>query len=170
MATSPRKHTVPAEGETPRFEAFNELGASVNDIVPVANVTARAQLVSDLVAEGNGPTTARPLFVARGDANPGARIESTTDGTTWVKHAASAGGMTGLTFDANGNAPLTHGLPWTPTAIIALPVVSSSYGTAITIMVRSDGLPNSTQVLLRARTPSGAFTGALPVMWMATAG
>jgi len=78
MAVSARKHTVPAEGETPRFEAINELGASINDIVPVANTTERAQLLADL---GWAPSAARPLYVHRADTS--AALEYTTDGTNW---------------------------------------------------------------------------------------
>lgn len=87
MATSARKHTVPAGGETPKREVINDALASVNDIVPVANTTERAQLVADLVADGAGPTTARPLYVYRGDAPSLSTIEKTTDGTNWVSLA-----------------------------------------------------------------------------------
>lgn len=48
MGTDARKHTVPLAGETPRRQAFNDLSLSINDIVPIANATARAQLVTDI--------------------------------------------------------------------------------------------------------------------------
>lgn len=88
MAVSARKHTVPAEGETPRFEAINELGASVNDFIPVANVTERAQVIANLTAAGAPPSTARPVFVWRADAPTAVPVEFTTDGTTWTALAA----------------------------------------------------------------------------------
>lgn len=83
MAVSARKHTVPAGGETPRRQAVNDLAASINDIVPVANATERTQLVTDLTAAGVGPSSARPLYVDRADAPAHSSIERTTDGTTW---------------------------------------------------------------------------------------
>lgn len=81
MATSARKHTVPAAGETPRRQAINDLAASINDIVPVQNQTARAQLLADVVAAGH--VWPRPLYVDRADAGPRGIIERTIDGTTW---------------------------------------------------------------------------------------
>lgn len=75
MATDVRRHTAPAAGETPRRQAFNDLSLSINDAVPVANTTERAQLVSDLTAISQAPSTSRPLLVYRADA---ARYEFTT--------------------------------------------------------------------------------------------
>lgn len=75
MATSPRKHVVPAPGETPRRQVINDLAASINDFVPVANVTERAQLVADLTALDVGPSLARPLYVHRADAPDGFELE-----------------------------------------------------------------------------------------------
>jgi len=79
MATSARKHTVPAALETPRRAAINDLAASINDIVPVANVTARAQLLADLAAMTPPyvPSASRPLVIARADAPAGAEFEYT---------------------------------------------------------------------------------------------
>ena len=79
MATSARKHTVPAPLETPRRQAINDALASVNDIVPVANVTERAQLLADL---GWTPSAARPLVISRGDAPSGAQFEYTVGETS----------------------------------------------------------------------------------------
>lgn len=82
MAVSARKHIVPAAGETPRRAVINDLAASINDIVPVANATARAQLVADVVNVGHA--WPRPLYVDRADAHPARRLEVTIDGATWV--------------------------------------------------------------------------------------
>lgn len=57
-------------------------------IVPVANTTARAALVSALVAAGRGPTSARPLYVDRADAPVGLRLEVTYNGTAWSPYTA----------------------------------------------------------------------------------
>lgn len=81
MATNARKHTVPAAGETPRRQVINDLAASINDIVPVPNVTARAQLVADVVAAGH--VWPRPLYVDRTDGGPRGLLEKTIDGIRW---------------------------------------------------------------------------------------
>ncbi|GAA1404123.1 hypothetical protein [Oerskovia paurometabola] len=80
MATSVRKHVVPAPLETPRRQTINDLAASINDIIPVANVTARAQLLAEL---GWSPSPGRPLIVSRADAYAAVRVEMTTDGVNW---------------------------------------------------------------------------------------
>ena len=80
MATSARKHTIPAALETPRRQAIVDGFASVNDIVPVANVTERAQLLAGL---GWTPSATRPLVISRADAPDGARFEYTMDGSVW---------------------------------------------------------------------------------------
>ena len=171
MATSARKHTVPAEGETPRYEAISELGASVNDIVPVANVTARAQLVTDLVDIGQGPTTARPLYVHRSDASAARRLESTVDGTTWTTHPVSVGNVTTVTFDSSGNGTLTHNLGWVPSAFIPLPQTSSSYANVLQVYVINNTITMS-NVQLRARLVANGggvsgYVGTLPIAWLA---
>lgn len=89
MAIDARKHVAPAGGETPRRQAINDLSLSINDVVPVANVTERAQLVADLTSAGAPPSSTRPLVVARADAFPGAALEVTQDGVTW--YAIGAG-------------------------------------------------------------------------------
>lgn len=88
MATDIRRHTAPAAGETPRRQSINDLSLTVNDIVYVANTTARAQLVAGLNTAGVGPSTTRPIYVHRGDATAGKELEYTTDGTTWTSVAA----------------------------------------------------------------------------------
>lgn len=67
MGTSPRTHTIPLAGETPRRQAIVDLATSINDIVPAANATARAQILADLTAAGQAPTAARPLYVMQTD-------------------------------------------------------------------------------------------------------
>lgn len=81
-----RKHKTPAGSDTSvnRGTIFDVFGNSIRDVVPVANVTERALLVSALTAEGEGPSAGRPLVVLRADARGLHRVEYTTDGTTWV--------------------------------------------------------------------------------------
>ena len=80
-----RGHDVPGELEAPDYRDTNRLSASINDFVPVPNVTARAQLVADLAAQTPTyvPSTTRPLYVHRTDAGPRGLLEKTIDGTTW---------------------------------------------------------------------------------------
>lgn len=81
-----RKHDVPAGGDATvnRATIFETFGNSIHDIVPVANVTERTQLVSDLIDEGVGPSSSNPLYVDRADARALHRVERTEDGTLWL--------------------------------------------------------------------------------------
>lgn len=88
MATNARGQTV-LDGTPVTRASIQGLLLQANDIRPVANVTARAQLVADLTAAGLSPTPARPLYVDRADAYIHQRLESTVDGTTWIKEKVS---------------------------------------------------------------------------------
>ena len=80
----PYQHVVPAAtGEQPERAAFDRLSASIRDVKTVSSEAARAALVADLVAAGDGPTTSNPLLVWRQDAPDGAQLEVTTDGSAW---------------------------------------------------------------------------------------
>ena len=72
------------EASFTRGAIFEQFGLSISDVVPVANVTDRAQVVADLTAKGRGPSSTRPLVVIRADAPGLRRIEYTYDGTVWV--------------------------------------------------------------------------------------
>jgi hypothetical protein len=86
MAENARKHTIPGPGDTSisRATIFETFPNTINDIVPVANATERAQVVAALVAAGVGPTTTKPLFVSRADAPGLYRLEVTFDGTVFM--------------------------------------------------------------------------------------
>jgi hypothetical protein len=82
MATTPTGVEVPAG--TDAFDPdghMRALAASLEGriIVPVPNVTARAALAAAV-----SPSTTEPLYVDRANAHPARRLESTTDGTTWI--------------------------------------------------------------------------------------
>lgn len=81
-----RKHKIPSTGEQTvnRTTIFESFANSIRDVVPVASVNERNQLVSALNAKGEGPTATRPLVVLRLDAPGLHRVESTTDGTNWI--------------------------------------------------------------------------------------
>lgn len=89
MANNARKHEVPAGSETSvsRATIFETFGNSINDIVPVANVLERTQLVTALTAAGEAPSSTRPLAVLRGDAPAARRLEYSYDGTVWIPAA-----------------------------------------------------------------------------------
>lgn len=86
MANNARGHVVPAPSDTSvtRQTIFETFGNSIRDVVGVANTTARAQLVSDLTAAGEGPSTAKPLLVHRADTDGLHRTEVTVDGSVWT--------------------------------------------------------------------------------------
>lgn len=86
MAQNSRKHKIPAGTDLTisRSTIFEAFGNSIRDVVPVANATERSQLVSALTSAGEGPSSARPLVVLRGDARGLHRVEWTTDGSVWI--------------------------------------------------------------------------------------
>lgn len=90
MASNARRHIVPAPGEPPRRRAFDDLSLSINDVIPVANATARAQLVADLAAAGAPVSTTRPLYVHRADTGV---TERTTNGTLWLRVAGPSASL-----------------------------------------------------------------------------
>ncbi|WP_337004123.1 MULTISPECIES: hypothetical protein [unclassified Microbacterium] len=81
-----RKHKIPGGGEQTvnRKMLFEDFGNSIRDIVPVASINERGQLLTTLGNAGEAPTPARPLVVLRADARGLHRIEYTTDGSTWL--------------------------------------------------------------------------------------
>lgn len=83
MATDARKHTVPGAADAPSRQALLDMSLSIRDLVPVATVTARAQLVADLTAIGQAPSATRPLMVYRADAAAGREVEVSVNGDNW---------------------------------------------------------------------------------------
>lgn len=81
-----RGHVIPAgtERSFKRSAIFEDFGNSIHDIIPVASITERSQLVAALTTAGVGPSAANPLVVHRSDAPGMHRIESTVNGTIWV--------------------------------------------------------------------------------------
>lgn len=87
MAINARKHATFGPDETPTRAALNTAFLTVNDIVPVANSTERAQLVADLTDAGYPPSPSRPLVVDQADHGV---LYRTTNGTTWRRLTAFA--------------------------------------------------------------------------------
>ena len=108
--TNSRKHVIPlgAEASFTRATIFEQFGQSISDVVPVANVTDRAQVVADLVADGRGPSSTRPLVVIRADAPGLHRIEYTYDGSVFlpVSGVLSFSSLGGATSFATANGGL----------------------------------------------------------------
>lgn len=90
MATDARNHVIPAAAGKPERADFDRLSLSINDIVPVANATARAAKVTELTAAGTPPTTSRPLLVWRADAGIGRELEVTT-GSGFATYQSGSG-------------------------------------------------------------------------------
>jgi len=104
--TNARKHVIPAGGEQSisRLTVFESFGLSINDVVPVANTTERAQVVSALTAKGRGPSATRPLVVHRADAPGLHRIEYTINGTVWIPTSGVLDFATKAAADSFGTA------------------------------------------------------------------
>lgn len=79
MSIDARKHEAPAAGESPRRQTFNDLSLSINDPIPVASVTERAQVVQALADAGFPGTETDPIHLYRTDLE---RYE-TYDGTRY---------------------------------------------------------------------------------------
>lgn len=84
MATDIKKHTTIAPGENPTRAAIAAAILSINDVIGVADLTERAQLVSALNSAGIGPSATRPLVVFRANAPGLHKIESSVDGTIFT--------------------------------------------------------------------------------------
>lgn len=144
MATNARGQTVIAVGEPVTRARINGLLDGIADIRPVANVTARAQLVADLAAApgSQAPSVSRPLYVDRADAPPLAHIERTQDGTTWETLFTEAGrtytvesaggGNLGTTWSEASN-PARLDLPPGRYLVTAMVVLSVSVGSVVRI-------------------------------------
>lgn len=83
MATDARNHTVPAASGHPARADILSLALGIRDLIPVANTTARAAVITAMASAGVSVSTSNPVFVYRADARPDSAIEVTTDGTTW---------------------------------------------------------------------------------------
>ncbi len=129
MALNSRRHTVPAgtDQSVSRATIFETFGNSIHDVVPVANSTDRAQLVSDLTAAGRTPTTTDPLVVYRADAPGLHRFEWSPDGSAWIpvdgvlrfadKAAATAWATANASMLTAGDEAIIGGVrvPWSGT-------------------------------------------------------
>lgn len=85
-----RKHVTPAgtDQSVTRATIFESFGQSINDVIPVANATERAQVIANLTAAGQGPSSTHPVVVIRADARGMHRLEYTYDGSVFL-HASS---------------------------------------------------------------------------------
>ncbi len=84
MATDIKKHVSPAAGEVPSRAQLAGMILSANDVIPVANATEQAQVITALNSAGVGPTSSRPILFSRADAPGLHRIEYTFDGVVFV--------------------------------------------------------------------------------------
>lgn len=140
MATDVRKHTVPAAGDAPSRSAILDLAKSIRDVIPVADTTARGQLITDLTTAGIGPSTSNPVFVFRADATVGREVEYTTDGSTW--RVFQAGVRPNI---ASGTVVITPSAANTPTSgTISFPV--GLFASAPNVVVGQAGATPGTAV------------------------
>lgn len=109
MATNARGQTA-LSGTAVTRASIEGLLMQVNDVRPVANATARTQLVSDLTGAGFGPSPARPLVVHRADA-VGTKLEVNL-GSGWRVAAPARRGNKRLTADTG----ITGSAGWTTLA------------------------------------------------------
>lgn len=112
MATDLKKHSTIAAGENPSRAAIAAAILSINDVIGVADLTERAQLVSALNGAGVGPAPSRPLVVFRANAPGLHKIESSVDGVIFtpasgVPQFATKGDADG--WGASNGAYLTTG-------------------------------------------------------------
>ena len=76
---------------------------TLHEWYPVANTTARAQLVTDLGTAGITISASNPVRVYRADATAGAEHEISEDGSTWVVVPSLAAWQSG-TYASNWQA------------------------------------------------------------------
>lgn len=135
--TNLRKHTIPSGSDKSfnRATIFEAFGNSIHDIVPVANSTERAQLVTAMNSRGVGPSASNPLVVYRADAPGLHRLEYSTDGTVWLSDVLYFASKTAAdSFGASYGGLLTIGdearvgadrYRWSGTAWVATRIVGS---------------------------------------------
>lgn len=106
VTSNARKHVIPsgADQSITRETIFEAFGNSIRDVVGVESATERAQLVTDLTAEGQGPTGSRPLVVHRSDAPGLHRIEYTVNGAVWLPASGDLQFASQAAADAFGTA------------------------------------------------------------------
>ena len=172
-----RGHDVPGELEAPDYRDTNRLSASINDFVPVANVTERAQLLADLAAQNPPyiPSPTRPLIVSRADAPASNRLE-VNDGAGFRSVSAAGGKAVGF-LDTSGRLTIPHGLGYMPTQITAIMTTNADpavgEGIPLDYGATIDPLTNDTNVVvrvtnLRVSTWAGAGgTLRVAVQWTA---
>lgn len=187
MASNARKQTIPAGSDTTvsRDTIFKDFGNSIRDVVPVANTTERTQLVVDLTAESQAPSSTKPLVVYRHDAPGAHRLEWTVDGTVWLP----ASGVLRFANDTDRNSWTTSnsgylstgdicfsnniayrwsGTAWNVASTQAVSVSSRKGGTqsltastmtnVLTVALPSTAPPGVYQVIAVASTWSGSAT------------
>lgn len=174
-----RKHDAPAAAETPRRQAINDLSLSIRDVIPVANTTERAQLVSNLTAAGQAPSVSNPLYVHRADARPGLALEYTENGTTWVSVSReSQGGVRAMAANtlASGATTSTGGTVVLGQAFadanydVQLSLASGQAGTAFLVpRALSKTATGFVIFVYNVGSTSQSWTGDLLVNWRATA-
>lgn len=162
MGTNARKHTVPLAGDQPRRQSFDDLSMSINDVIPIANATERAQLVADLgTYEGltiyrqdmfwnetwqNGAwvvTGGRLPYISLGRNTPGAPatgVDATLSGwTTSVGWQCTETGGT-VTVPVTGRYQVTAGGAWAANASGIRRVQITKNGTSF--ILATDGRPS----------------------------
>ncbi|MGL5830442.1 MAG: hypothetical protein ACRC0L_12865 [Angustibacter sp.] len=153
------KHKVPAPtGEPPRRQAFADLSSSINDVIPVADVSERATVAAAL-----GASLSRPVYTHRQNAATGLELEVTTDGAGWrVIYSNAAPGWNDLQLSSS----------WTGTAKWAL---RNGFATLTGITNRisdlSAGAGNNSSVLafLNSASQGVDIGAAFPLSWIGRA-
>ena len=162
MGTNARKHTVPLAGDQPRRQTFDDLSMSINDVIPVANATERAQLVADLgTYEGltiyrqdmfwnetwlNGAwavTGGRLPYISLGRSTPGAPsngVDATLAGWTSVTAWQCSEAAGTVTVPVTGRYQLTAGGAWAANASGFRRVQITKNGTSF--ILATDGRPS----------------------------
>jgi hypothetical protein len=166
-----RKHQVPAAGDAPSRAGIAGPFETINDIVPVADTTDRAN-----VATAIGPTASRPLYVHRADAPVGQELEVTEDGTTWrtilsykgqstwtferisanATDSFASGSMVSLISATITDAPIGRYLI---TGLLVLSAAASTSGN-FRLTVGSTGLSEDMRADLTTQARPSSFTGA----------
>lgn len=123
MSTDIKKHSTIAPGEVPSRALIAAAILSINDVIGVADLTERTQLVNALNAAGIGPSASRPLVVFRANAPGLHKLESTIDGTIFTpasgvlqfatKGDADTWGSVNGTYLTTGDACVAGGRTYT---------------------------------------------------------
>lgn len=174
---TPEGYRLPAG--TDNYALTNDLRLmmeSANTIVPVANITARVNLVAALTTAGRAPTATDPLYVHRADAPLGFELEITKNGSSWqpvnsISRTANQfmqGTSQVITLNSAGAGTVVFPVTY-PDSVSSVVLTVAEDSGAMTANLVNFNPTQTTGFNFRVRGSGGVQLGAVPIRlnWIA---